>query len=321
MSKKIENLITGFDLLSQPKPKVTWLVDKKLPCGTLTALVGESGVGKSTFLRQLALSIITRKSAFLGSQLNVKHGKVLYISTEDGRIATYNSLCKQLGYTDEMFDEHDMLIKNDPILHNIFFLFDHENIEYSIRTLLETHSLDLVIIDAYSDVFGEEMNQSNQVRKFLTEYTKLADEFAFTTIFMHHFGKSMRVKAKDRILGSVGFEQKMRSILSLEFKNNQTHLKVIKGNYINKNDSDCIDILELSDDLLFTKIASFDSGAERAPKRTKLDILLEDHHEVLIEVQNGNASYKDAIELLNDLGISVSEGTIGRALKRLEQQQ
>jgi transposase-like protein len=42
--------------------------------------------------------------------------------------------------------------------------------------------------------------------------------------------------------------------------------------------------------------------------------------EVLVEVQNGNLSYKDAIELLNDLGISVSEGTIGRALKRLEMQ-
>ena len=72
---------------------------------------------------------------------------------------------------------------------------------------------------------------------------------------------------------------------------------------------------------MFTKIASFDSGAERAPKRTKLDIVLEDHREVLIEVQNGNLSYKDAIELLNDLGISVSEGTIGKAMKRLEQQQ
>ena len=48
---------------------------------------------------------------------------------------------------------------------------------------------------------------------------------------------------------------------------------------------------------------------------------MEDHREVLIEVQNGNLSYKDAIELLNDLGLSVSEGTIGRALKRLEQQQ
>lgn len=42
---------------------------------------------------------------------------------------------------------------------------------------------------------------------------------------------------------------------------------------------------------------------------------------ILIEVQNGNLSYKDAIELLNDLGLYVSDGTIGRALKRLERQQ
>ena len=75
--------------------------------------------------------------------------------------------------------------------------------------------------------------------------------------------------------------------------------------------------LEMGDDLLFTKIGSFDSGAERSPKRTKIDIVLEDHREVLIEVQNGNLSYKDAIELLNDLGLSVSDGTISRALKHI----
>ena len=97
--------------------------------------------------------------------------------------------------------------------------------------------------------------------------------------------------------------------------------RVLISSHLSHDEGNSADHLLLGDDLLFTKIASFDSGAERAPKRTKLDILLEDHHEVLIEVQNGNLSYKDATEVLNDLGLSVSDGTLGRALKRLEQQQ
>ena len=66
MSKKIENLYKGLDIFSMPKPKIHWLVDKRIPYGSLSALVGESGTGKSTFLSQLAISIIKRERTFLG---------------------------------------------------------------------------------------------------------------------------------------------------------------------------------------------------------------------------------------------------------------
>ena len=212
-------------------------------------------------------------------------------------------------------------MNQDPYLSNIWFLFDNKDVIESITQLLETESIDLIIVDAYSDVFEEDMNHANKVRQFLTEYGKLADQYGCAILFMHHYGKGDRTKAKHKILGSAGFEQKMRSILSLDRKDDQSFLKTIKNNYLSHDEGNSADHLLLGDDLLFTKIASFDSGAERAPKRTKLDIVMEDHREVLIEVQSGNLSYKDAIELLNDLGISVSEGTIGRAMKRLEQQQ
>ena len=321
MSKKIENLYKGLDIFSMPKPKIHWLVDKRIPYGSLSALVGESGTGKSTFLSQLAISIIKRERTFLGYNLITKSKKVLYVSTEDGLAFTHERLSKQLGYSEDMFNSDGILLEKDPNLSNIWFLFDNKDVIDSITQLLETESIDLVIVDAYSDVFEEEMNHANKVRQFLTEYGKLADQYGCAILFMHHFGKGIRTKAKHKILGSAGFEQKMRSILSLDRKDDQSFLKTIKNNYISHDEGNSADHLLLGDDLLFTKIGSFDSGAERAPKRTKLDILLEDHHEVLIEVQNGNLSYKDAIDLLNDLGLSVSDGTIGRALKRLEQQQ
>jgi predicted ATP-dependent serine protease len=318
---RINNLYKGSDIFSKPKPSTHWLVEKRIPYGSLSALVGESGTGKSTLLSQLAISIIKRERTFLGYNLITRSKKVLYVSTEDGLSFTHERLSKQLGYSEDMFSTDGILIKKDPYLSNIWFLFDNKDVIDSITQLLETESIDLVIVDAYSDVFEEDMNHANKVRQFLTEYGKLADQYGCAILFMHHYGKGDRTKAKHKILGSAGFEQKMRSILSLDRKDDQSFLKTIKNNYLSHDEGNSADHLLLGDDLLFTKIGSFDSGAERAPKRTKLDIVMEDHREVLIEVQNGNLSYKDAIELLLELGISVSDGTIGRALKRLEQQQ
>jgi predicted ATP-dependent serine protease len=317
---RINNLYKGSEIFSKPKPSTHWLVEKRIPYGSLSALVGESGTGKSTFLSQLAISIIKRDRTFLGYNLITRSKKVLYVSTEDGLAFTHERLSKQLGYSEDMFSSDGILMNQDPHLSNIWFLFDNKDVIESITQLLETESIDLVIVDAYSDVFEEDMNHANKVRQFLTEYGKLADQYGCAILFMHHYGKGDRTKAKHKILGSAGFEQKMRSILSLDRKEDQSFLKTIKNNYLSHDEGNSADHLLLGDDLLFTKIGSFDSGAERAPKRTKLDILLEDHREVLIEVQNGNLSYKDAIEVLNDLGLSVSDGTIGRALKRLEQE-
>ena len=314
---RINNLYKGSDIFSKPKPRTHWLVDKRIPYGSLSALVGESGTGKSTFLSQLAISIIKRDRTFLGYNLSTRSKKVLYVSTEDGLAFTHERLSKQLGYSEDMFSSDGILINQDPYLSNIWFLFDNKDVIDSITQLLETESIDLVMVDAYSDVFEEDMNHANKVRQFLTEYGKLADQYGCAILFMHHYGKGDRTKAKHKILGSAGFEQKMRSILSLDRKDDQSFLKTVKNNYLSHDEGNSADHLLLGDDLLFTKIGSFDSGAERAPKRTKLDILLEDHHDVLIKVQNGNLSYKDAIELLNDLDLSVSDGTISKAIKRL----
>ena len=236
MSKKIENLYKGLDIFSMPKPKIHWLVDKRIPYGSLSALVGESGTGKSTFLSQLAISIIKRERTFLGYNLITKSKKVLYVSTEDGLTFTHERLSKQLGYSEDMFSSDGILINQDPYLSNIWFLFDNKDVIKSITELLETESIDLVIVDAYSDVFDEDMNHANKVRQFLTEYGKLADQYGCAILFMHHFGKGIRTKAKHKILGSAGFEQKMRSILSLDRKDDQSFLKTVKNNYLSHDE-------------------------------------------------------------------------------------
>lgn len=316
----IENLINGLNLLSKPRPETHWLVENLIPYSILSALVGESGTGKSTFLRQLALAIIQQKSTFLGYKLDVRSGNVLYVSTEDGKNFTYDSLCKQLGYTDEMFNEDgELLIHQDERLANVWFLFDNLNIIDKAERIVESKSVDLIIVDAYSDIFVGDMNQSNQVRTFLTDYSKIADHYNCAVLFMHHFGKGIRTNAKHKILGSSGFEQKMRSILSLSRKSDQVLLKIVKTNYLSKMESSKVDSLTLNENLLFEKISTtIDQASSTEIKPTKVEILLADYHELLHDIKYGPLTYKKAISLLLEDGFKVSEATVNEALKQLD---
>lgn len=78
--------ITGEDLLNMKSQKMDFLIDGLMQRVGLVAIVGSSDVGKSTFLRQLATSIVLDKSEFLGFKINSKHKSALYISTEDDKV-------------------------------------------------------------------------------------------------------------------------------------------------------------------------------------------------------------------------------------------
>ena len=95
---KLNNLFMGADkIFNQNHQKIDFLVDKLIPKGTLCALVGESDTGKSSFLRQLAISLVYGDSDFLGFKLNNVCKNVIYVSTEDGEMATSVWLNKHFG--------------------------------------------------------------------------------------------------------------------------------------------------------------------------------------------------------------------------------
>ena len=113
------------ELFRMPRKETRWLIDKRIPYGSLTALVGESGVGKSTYLRQLAIAIASDSKSFLGDKLNPIHKRVMYVSTEDGISFTVEALTKQLQIPEYAFDEHCILVEEDELLRNMTFIFDN----------------------------------------------------------------------------------------------------------------------------------------------------------------------------------------------------
>jgi len=117
-------------------------------------------------------------------------------------------------------------------------IFNYEKPEERIKKFLEENPADLIVLDAFGDVFGGEINTSNSVRQFLNNYNDIIRKHRCSILFVHHVCKGNKKKKseKDQLLGSTGIEGKMRNVIMLSIVNDQHQLKIVKGNYVNRED-------------------------------------------------------------------------------------
>ena len=89
INAEMARLFKGADeLKNQEITEIDYLVDRLIPRGTLCSLVGESDTGKSSILRQLAVSVAYGDDTFIGFKLNENYQNVVYVSTEDNEMST-----------------------------------------------------------------------------------------------------------------------------------------------------------------------------------------------------------------------------------------
>jgi RecA-family ATPase len=223
--KKYPYLITATEILAMKEIDIPYLWKPFLNSQGLAALVGSSDVGKSSFLRQLAINVVLKKPDFLGHELNVRYGRVIYFTTEDNKNSVNALLKKQI----------DKSINPDD-LNGLCYIFNVENPFKVIEEQLKAEKTDLVIIDAYSDVFEGNSNEMTATRKFLNRYDKLAQDYDCSIVFLHHTGKrtELGTPSKNNIIGSQGFEAKMRVVMDLRKQegNSNRFLQITKGNYL-----------------------------------------------------------------------------------------
>lgn len=219
---------TADELLNLKIKTFPWLIDNMLPQTGIVGLVGSSDTGKSTLARQLAISIARGDNSFLGFQLNSRRQRALYVSTEDDYIAMSYLLNRQ---NDDNID-----IEGFKNLHFVFSS-DPDQLGKILTDLLDKDPFDVIILDTFSDLYTSDMNSSNLVRKFINNVSETAMNYDCLVIFMHHTGKRTEnfPPSKDNVLGSQGFESRMRVLIELRRDNHNAelrHLCVVKGNYI-----------------------------------------------------------------------------------------
>ena len=220
-------LVNGFDMLNLSKEQMDCLVEPILPRVGLASLVGTSDSGKSTLLRGLAMAVASGREEYLGFALKPKYRSAIYISTEDDASAVGVLMQRQLeelGTPKEAFASLD-------------FVFETDNLVENLDQMLEDKPRDLVVVDAFADLYTGPMNENNRVRSFLNHFSQLAIKHSVLIIFLHHTGKrtEMLNPSKHNAIGSQGFEAKMRIMMELRPDPTQydlRHLCIVKGNYL-----------------------------------------------------------------------------------------
>ena len=228
-------LVNGYDMLNLSAEAMDCLVDPILPRTGMAALVGTSDSGKSTLLRGLAMAVASGSKEYLGFRLCPKHRSAIYVATEDDASAIGVLMQRQL----------EELGTPKEAYHTLDFIFEVDNLVDNLDKMLEDRPRDLVIVDAFADLYTGPLNENNRVRSFLNQFSQLAVKHSVLIIFLHHTGKRTESLApsKHNAIGSQGFEAKMRLMMELRpdpERHDIRHLCIVKGNYLSdeyKHDS------------------------------------------------------------------------------------
>ena len=214
-------------IMTEPTENPT-LLDPILPRQGVVALVGSSDSGKSSLLRGLAMAVVSGKEEFIGFRLNTRYRRAIYVSTEDDQQSVGALMRRQTGSpTDLEAMEYD----------GLHFIFDTDNLLATLELGLKSYVPDVVIVDAFADLYSGPMNENNRVRGFLQGFSQLAAKYDTLFIFLHHTGKrtEMLTPSKHNAIGSQGFEAKMRLMMELRpdpERHDIRHLCIVKGNYL-----------------------------------------------------------------------------------------
>jgi RecA-family ATPase len=299
--------VSATELLNLKIETIPCLVEPFLQKVGLTCIGGSSDTGKSSLLRYLCMCIVAGKAEFLGFKINSEHKRAIYVSTEDDKIAIAYLLRKQNKDIEE----------NDESFEGLHFIFDTLNLESKLDTILTQTPADIVCIDAFGDLYEGEMNQSNKVRTFLQKYHNLAQKYQCLIIFLHHCAKRTeeREPSKHNLLGSQGFEAKMRLVLELKNDNIDEHLKhlcIVKGNYLPASAKKESYVLKLTENM------TFDNTGERLllEKLVKSNESETQKYERAKELRAQGLSYD---EIKKDLGFG-SKGSVTKLFQKFEKQ-
>ena len=309
------NEFNAYELYNAGAESIPKLLNPLLQATGLASVVGMSDSGKSTFLRQLAISIALNLKEFLGFKLKGRTNKVIYVSTEDDPDSIRYTLKQQVDSI--LLDNENADIKS---LENIKFIFDTHNLTQNLKRKLQQDPVDLIIIDAFADVFDKELNANTQVRAFLNTYDQIAKEHKCLIIFLHHITKSGSQKApsKNNIIGTQGFEAKMRVVLEIrpmKSSLNTVKLMVLKANFLKSEYKRFVYRLEMSGKLVFKKVGFYDNSEDnnresipitKSIPKSKDPIILEQ----IKKLKEDGLTDRDIETKLKEKGINISKSTI-----------
>lgn len=297
-------VITAKELMDRPFSNLPMLVDGLIPSVGLSVFAGSSDLGKSSWLRQLAIHLVTGEERFCGFKINPIHRNVIFVSSEDDASMTQSYLHK--------------LKPSQKGLENIRFIFDCSNLVDCLEKALNDTKADLVIVDCMLDFYGgsRSISQANELRSWLSPIKRLANQFETQIILLHHVGKRADEKEpnKANLLGSVGLEQAARLVIELRAGDdpNQRYLCILKANFLPTTEK--VDAHELMFEDLRFRSTGFRRPLFEIVKRSAGTFQVEQKEHVINQVLELHKQGLTQREIKNQLDIGLA--TVNRYIKR-----
>jgi len=255
-SRKIKR---ASDLIKRGVKEIPMLFSPVFPRKGVALLAGSSDACKSMLLRNMAIAVTTGRD-FLGWKYKGIYRSCIFVATEDDEDATSYLLSKHEETYGDTIDD----------LYNLRFIFNSDSVIDELDSELTIEPADLVIVDAYSDVFdGKEQNNAAQTRMFVNKFKVLSDKHQCLFLFLHHTGKRTEdlAPSKNNFIGSQSLEASVR--LGIELRVDRTnpelrHFCIVKGNYLGSQYKQASFVLKMDENFVFTETGdriAFDSLA------------------------------------------------------------
>lgn len=294
----------GMELLNDEAEEIPKLIDPIFHRVGLASLIGSSDTGKSSFLRDLCVHIVTGMD-FLGWKVNPIHKRAYYVSTEDDQMAISFLLKKQ--------NKDYGLIPED--LENLVYIFETDNLVDRLNKELCEKPADVVVVDAFADVFNGQLYETNRVRAFLNEFSQLAQKHQCLIIFLHHTNKRSDTlePSKHNALGSQGFEAKMRLMIELKSDtqiNNQKHFCIVKGNYLSNQYKTHSFNLQFTENLTFNNLNTRTHYDLITQTKERMETIEYEYAEIM-KLKDEGLSHKEV-----GLELGMSDATVSRKISK-----
>lgn len=292
-------VLSCTNLLDMESDGIPYLIETLVPQGTVVALIGNSDVAKSIFLRNMAYSYCSDAEQFLGYPILSSNRKCLYVSTEDAPLIVKDHLTKMGAVP----------------CKNLLFGFDIENTNDNFFATLEEIQPSLIIIDAYGDVFEGDINNIIQTRHFFKKFKKYASTNNCSFVFLHHTTKAARNSSpsKHNANGSQGFEGACRLLMELRCENQKDRtLHIVKGNYLSNEVKSKEIILKLDGEtLIFSKEGQRDNSNKRPKDYEKAKPIINDY-----VCSEERITKSQMVKMLKaQYGIGIGESTAAKYIK------
>jgi hypothetical protein len=207
----VPGLVTTCLADVKPRP-VEWLVPGLIPLGKLTMLAGDGGHGKSSITLDLAACISTGRPCFGLNYQAHKPAEVLLFSCEDDLADTVVPRLLAAS-ADLQKARHCETVRDAAGKLKPFSLADFEAMEAFLASHRDVRAVIIDPAGAYIGRAGVNENKDAELRKLLVPLAELAARFCVAIVLVKHLNKGAGLKAVDRVGGSVGYVNTVRSAL------------------------------------------------------------------------------------------------------------